>query len=283
MRKIIMLKGLPGSGKTTFAKELLKNDRSFKRINKDDLRAMIDDGKWSTQNEKFIVHMRDSFIALALHNGYSVVVDDTNLAPKHAMKLKNLAKIAEVEFEEKFIDTPIEECIKRDLKRTRSVGEKVIKKMQQEFLGEKRFSKKPEHIEGAPNAIIVDIDGTLAIRQNRNPFDWKKVGQDRPNQPIVDLVLNLMKDHRIILVSGRDEVCRDETSLWLQNNGIGACPLFMRPRDNNEKDSIIKRRIYDEHIKPHFNVKYVIDDRNQVVEMWRELGLTCLQVAEGDF
>ena len=57
----------------------------------------------------------------------------------------------------------------------------------------------------------------------------------------------------------------------------------MRPEGNNEKDSIIKKRIYEDHIKGKFNVEFVLDDRNQVVEMWRELGLTCLQVAEGDF
>lgn len=283
MRKIIMLKGLPGSGKTTFAKELLKNDRSFKRINKDDLRAMIDDGKWSTQNEKFIVHMRDSFIALALHNGYSVVVDDTNLAPKHAMKLKNLAKIAEVEFEEKFIDTPIEECIKRDLKRTRSVGEKVIKKMQQEFLGDKRFSKKPEHIYGVPTAIIVDIDGTLAIRRDRSPYDWSKVGQDDVNETVASLVNSQNEDHIIILVSGRDGCCAKETEEWLKKHEIKYHKLLMRTPNDNRKDSIIKKELYDNLIKGKFNIEFVLDDRNQVVEMWRELGLTCLQVAEGDF
>lgn len=57
----------------------------------------------------------------------------------------------------------------------------------------------------------------------------------------------------------------------------------MRPAGNMEKDSVIKRRLYEEHIKGTYNVAYVIDDRNQVVEMWRSLGLRCLQVANGDF
>ena len=59
--------------------------------------------------------------------------------------------------------------------------------------------------------------------------------------------------------------------------------LFMRPTGDTRKDSILKKEIYDNHIKGKYNVKYVLDDRDSVVEMWREQGLTCLQVAPGDF
>lgn len=133
------------------------------------------------------------------------------------------------------------------------------------------------------DAIIVDIDGTLAIRRDRGPYDWSKVGQDDVNDTIRKLLIRYRSIQQLILVSGRDECCRSETIDWLKRNNIAYDELFMRPEGNNEKDSIIKKRIYEDHIKGKFNVDFVLDDRNQVVKMWRELGLTCLQVAEGDF
>ena len=88
---------------------------------------------------------------------------------------------------------------------------------------------------------------------------------------------------KIIVVSGRDAVCRDLTVNWLLANGVPFDELYMRPEGNNEKDVIIKRRIFDEKLRDRFTIKFVLDDRNQVVEMWRGLGLLCCQVADGNF
>src|ERR1035437_3369332 len=95
--KIIMTRGLPGSGKTFFAKEFIKKNPSFKRVNKDDLRLMIDDGKWSKDKEKFIIEARDELVKISLDGGFSVIVDDTNLSPKHFAHLTDMFKDAEVE------------------------------------------------------------------------------------------------------------------------------------------------------------------------------------------
>jgi hypothetical protein len=57
----------------------------------------------------------------------------------------------------------------------------------------------------------------------------------------------------------------------------------MRDKGNNEKDSIVKRNMFEKYIRGKYFIEYVLDDRNQVVEMWRSMGLTCLQVADGDF
>ena len=57
----------------------------------------------------------------------------------------------------------------------------------------------------------------------------------------------------------------------------------MRKNGYNKKDSIVKKEIFDEYIKDKYYVEFILDDRNQVVDMWREMGLTCLQVAEGNF
>lgn len=135
-------------------------------------------------------------------------------------------------------------------------------------------------------AIIVDIDGTLALRTgDRSPFDWGRVGEDVLNPPVVDLVrmIHGARRHEIILMSGRDEVCRTETQEWLIKYRIPFNRLYMRPTGNNEKDSVVKERLYREHIESQIEVEFVLDDRDQVVKMWRSIGLTVFQVAEGDF
>ncbi len=136
-----------------------------------------------------------------------------------------------------------------------------------------------------PDAIICDIDGTLAHNvSGRSPYDWKRVGEDALDH-IIQNILSIYCDanYEIILLSGRDEVCRPETEEWLKKHIIGYDFLYMRPKGNNEKDSIIKERIYREHIEGKYNVLFVLDDRKQVVDMWRSLGLKCLQVQPGDF
>lgn len=136
-----------------------------------------------------------------------------------------------------------------------------------------------------PKAIIVDIDGTLAKMNGRGPFEWMRVGEDLVNEPIRHIVnLYQASGHTIIIFSGRDSVCRKVTEDWLSDNLIGYNSLFMRPEGNNEKDSIIKRRLFDENILGKYDIQFVLDDRNQVVDMWRkDLGLTCLQVNYGNF
>ncbi len=59
--------------------------------------------------------------------------------------------------------------------------------------------------------------------------------------------------------------------------------FLMREAGNTENDAIIKRRMFDEHIRANYNVLGVFDDRDRVVEMWRSLGLTCFQVDKGNF
>lgn len=132
-------------------------------------------------------------------------------------------------------------------------------------------------------AVIFDIDGTLAHRVNRSPYDWERVGEDTLDQAVAEILRMYDKaNYRIIIFTGRDGICEKETKDWLKQHGITWDHFDIRPAGNNERDSIIKRRMY-EKIKDRYDVIAVFDDRNQVVEMWRYLGLKCFQVAEGDF
>lgn len=135
---------------------------------------------------------------------------------------------------------------------------------------------------------IVDIDGTIAIRGDRSPYEWAKVGLDTPNQPIIDILTSLFVEQGaiFIFVSGRDGSCEKETREWIKKYipiPLESTMLLMREAGNTEPDYIIKERIYRKSIDATYNVLAVFDDRNSVVKMWRSIGLTCLQVAEGDF
>lgn len=140
-----------------------------------------------------------------------------------------------------------------------------------------------------PKCIIVDMDGTLAKRRKgvseRSPYDWERVGEDRPNWPVIKLVQILKQtgEYSISILSGRDEKARQLTEDWLRQYGVTYDWLFMRPSGNNQKDCLFKCRIYINEILPHYEVEFVLDDRDQVVAFWRSIGLTCFQVDYGDF
>lgn len=152
-------------------------------------------------------------------------------------------------------------------------------------------------------AILADLDGTLALRgpgpdgSQREWFDFDRVGEDRPNWPVVNLVKDLHRYHNvvcnsdlaIIAISGRPNTCYVETEAWLHRHHIPHDALFMRDpahvdgAGNMVADALIKEHIYREEIEPFYEVQFCLDDRDQVVAMWRSLGLTVFQAAFGAF
>ena len=283
MKKVIILKGLPGSGKSFYAKELVNgHTNQYKRVNKDDLRAMLDDSKWSRGNEKFILTLRDTIIRQALDDGKHVIVDDTNLAPIHEKTIRKIAgEFENTKVEVKFFDVPVEVCIDRDKKRENPVGETVILDMYNKYL--RPSDKIMKYDPNLPNCVVFDCDGTLAESHNRNIFDWTKVGQDKVHLDVADIINRYKRDHAVLIVSGRDGACYDLTHKWLTDNKIHFDELFLRPAGDTRKDCIIKEEIYREEIEGKYNVVGWWDDRNQVVNHMRSLGLRVYQVANGDF
>jgi len=282
--QVIICKGLPGSGKTTFAREYCEKNTDWVRINRDDIRRMR--GKyWLPKDEDFITDMERMCVATALNNGKNVVIDGTNLNTKFLNQMKHfiLNVNADADIIEKTFDTSPEECIKRDAKRGEaSVGADVIWDMYYKYIAP---PQKYDENKNLRHAIIVDIDGTLAINNSgRSPYDWSRVNEDDVYTPIRNIV-NWACDVRYIIVfSGRDSSCRELTEKWLTDNRINYNVLFMRATGDNRKDSIVKKELFEQHVRGQYYVDLVIDDRDQVVRMWRkELGLTCLQVNYGAF
>lgn len=281
MTKLWMTKGLPASGKTTSARtlELL----GVLRVNKDDLRSMLFEN-WKPQKEKVVLKARDAIIETALSSGRYVVVDDTNLVPKHEERLRQLAREHKAEFEIiDLTDVPLAVCLERNAQRTGKarVPDHVIRQMWVDHI------RGPiTYDESLPRAVIVDIDGTLAHMNGRGPYEWGRVGEDGLDERVSEVVSALAEKYYIIYLSGRDEVSHDQTVEWLERHDLYhfAMGLHMRPHGDMRKDAVVKRELFEQHIKPHYYPYLVLDDREQVVRMWRDdLGLTVWQVADGNF
>lgn len=303
--KVLILQGIPACGKSTLAKQLVRGEMAYtfvygqgqwKRVNKDDFRKQFDESIWSEQNEKFLLAVRNYTIERALKDGLNVVVDDTNLNPRHIHDIGIIADEYGAEVQFKFFPIELEEAIKRDAAREAkgeaTVGAKVVKKIHSQLKdGLPRLSSwtpyevrpyvKPE---GKPEAIIVDIDGTLAHTTGRSPYDNSLVHTDTVDKIVLELV---QKEHSlgttVIVLSGRKDDCRDVTDKWLRDKGVEFEHLYMRDYRDDRNDAIVKNELFDKYVRDNYRIKYVLDDRNRVVKRWRALGLKTLQVEDGDF
>ena len=142
------------------------------------------------------------------------------------------------------------------------------------------------------SAIIIDLDGTLADISHRRHHvedgnkNWKAfyngITRDDINVWCHAIIDRFSDDNEVLLVTGRPEPYRDITRAWLDRYHISYSGLFMRPDKDYRKDFVIKQEIYDNYIKDSFDILFAIDDRQQVVDMWRRNDITCLQCAEGD-
>jgi predicted kinase len=300
-KTVIILRGLPASGKSTYARKLLdENPGIYKRLNKDELRVMLDNNHHTAHNEKFIEKVRDFMLVEALLDGKHVIVDDTNLSDRPVERIKNVVRkfnadhSQQVQVEIKEMKVSLEECLERDKSREKRVGEDVINRMHRQHIlkdtsdGLKHDKKHPTYrIQdlSLPKAIICDLDGTLCLMNGRSPFDASKCDQDLPNIPVVNMVKNYYQlGYKILLVSGREDPYQPQTEKWLAGQNISYHVLIMRKAGDYRKDAIIKKEIFRNHIEGKYFVELVLDDRNQVVDLWRiDLLLPCFQVFYGDF
>lgn len=131
MAKMIILAGLPGAGKSTLAKKMVKQDPTYVRVNLDDIRSML--GTSDFNKEKLVEQIELISIGYAFNQKYNVIVDDTNLNPKKINKLKVIAKQYNADVDYKLISTDVEECIRRDALRERPVGEDVIRRFYEKY------------------------------------------------------------------------------------------------------------------------------------------------------
>lgn len=304
---IIATRGVSGSGKSDWAlKQIAADPENFVRVNRDECRAtLFNSPKLSGAEEHYITRVQHEAIRLNIKMGRSVIIDDTNLRLRVLRELNIIAIDLGVEFKVEDFPVPLEQSLAWNIKRGaaggRLVPEDVIRNQYMKFTNKGKFTEykvltvMPEkNTESGwkqyipdvtlPKTYIFDIDGTLSLLNGRNPYDTTRVLEDAENVPVTNLLRMLAAaGYKIVITSGRSDICRADTELWLKRNGIPFDALFMRKDGDERKDAIIKNEIFEASIRPFYNVEGVYDDRDQVVKMWREIGLFCAQVNYGDF
>ena len=295
-QKVILTIGLPGSGKTTWAVKYCKENPNFRRINNDDIRAVIldPDVKWTPKLEDEVRRIRNNQTNLLLFSGYDLIIDNTHLNPKTLRKTKEFIRqsFPQVVIEEKsFLDVMVYECVRHDAERIvrgeRGVGSKVIFDMAHKAGLEiyPKLKSDPNLL----NCIICDLDGTLALFGNRrSAYDASNCHFVDEINPAVQHVLQtyIFDDCNfpIFFFSGRTDKYKEQTIKFLHKAGFiltdGFISLAMRKEGDFRADTIVKEEMYNEFIKDKFNVLFCLDDRPSVVRLWKELGLNVFNVGD---
>ncbi|WP_281310449.1 AAA family ATPase [Flavobacterium flavigenum] len=293
---LTILVGCPASGKSTFAEWKVRTEAKTMRISRDEIRFSQFQEVMDNSVESMISKIINVQIKTLLSNGWNVLLDTCNVKLDYIKQpIAEFSEMANIEF--KVFDLPLEELFSRNEKRDRKVPKKVIENMfyqlqktkeNFDFKPIKKVNKNLEYCNqnpDLPKAIICDLDGTLALMNGRNPFDASKCDEDEINNPVANVLRNYKKlGYEILLVSGREDRYKEPTLRFLQTHEIEYDDLIMRKTKDSRKDSIIKTEIYNESIKDKYFVEFVLDDRNQVVDTWRnDLKLPCFQVYYGDF
>jgi len=293
---LTMLIGSPASGKTTYAEWIVRTESKTMRISRDEIRFAQFQDQMDAPTEGMITKIINEQTRTLLSNGWNVILDNCNTKWDYIKEpIAIFKELANIEF--KLFDLPLEELYERNEKRTRKVPKKVIENMYHQLQGLKqkfdfkpikRMQKELEYCQQDPNlpkAIICDLDGTLALMNGRNPFDASTCDQDLINEPVSNLLKNYKKlGYKILLVSGREDKYKEPTLRFLATHEIVFDDLIMRKTKDSRKDSVVKTEIYNNHIKGNYFIEFVLDDRNQVVDTWRnDLKLPCFQVYYGDF
>jgi predicted kinase len=289
--------GIPASGKSTWSIQKAKYDPNTVRINRDDFRFMMKDAPiCDPKIEGLISKLVFQAIDACLAKNLNVIVDQTHLKAEYLDALAEHVKY-KADFKIQLFDISLEKAIERDNLREKKVGEAVIRKMWKDYRRltdtylfenksvQKYVFKNPVHDPALEEVILCDLDGTLAhMNGKRGPFDWLRTDVDDLDEIVAKSIKDHMTlGHKIIFMSGRSEEGRVATEQWLEFYGFKYHALHMRKKDDFRKDNIIKEELYNEHIKGKFNVRHVYDDRQQVVDMWRSLGIKVYQVEKGDF
>ena len=296
--KILVLQGVPASGKSTFARSLVLKDKSYVIVSRDAIREARGE-YWIPEHEDYISDIEEFEIRSAIKHNLNPIIDASNLNPKTIAKWKNLAEELNVNIEFKMFEIDFATALERDSKRERSVGKKVLERFFRNYFPNQLKAyytddrlKEPfyPYNDEKEDCIIVDLDGTVCLHNGRSPYDLTRVSEDIPNYPLVRFLQELICNKHIIFLSGREgtDQCRQDTINWLTENICSSdfgykWELLMRDKNNFEPDEIIKERIFHKEIEPKYSVLAIFDDRDKVVKMWRSLGLLCNQVYWGNF
>ena len=289
MKNIIVLVGCPGSGKSTLAQEYV--EKGYVRISQDDM------GRFEH---------RKAFDK-AISEGHNIILDRMNHDKRQRSRYLTPAKeagykttiqtfyMSSAKCLQRCIDRKDHPTIKTD-KDAASAVDFFFRNYEPVSLDEADMIVRTDDIvEVKHRAVICDIDNTIADGSHRQHYlqgpkkDWKNFFAEMHNDGLKKDVAEIVDNyyfclgHSIIMCSGRPDEYRAVTTDWLSRHNVVHTKLLMRRRGDYRPDNLVKQIIWEHEIRPYYNVKFVLDDRDQVVKMFREQGLTVLQVEYGNF
>lgn len=282
---VIFTVGVSASGKTTWASQFSK-EFDYTIISRDDLRAYLcNPFSWAawkkrgSKGEKAVNALQADNIEVAIDCGSNVIICDTNLNPRNWSHIAERFSNAGYSVWFKFFDVDWKTAVERDNARANGVGYSVLAQQFERLHEWERRKSDLLKLGGRP-AVLCDIDGTLAHMTTRGPYDYDKVDTDSLDDEIFDILRGLSSlGYAIVIVSGRDGICKEDTHNWLLAN-LRNVPFYHYQRAVGDKrpDDVIKEELLEQIVAYGFCPKMVFDDRPRVTRMWRRLGLKVFQV-----
>lgn len=298
--RLIILCGISGAGKSNWACSYVEMHADAVIISRDAIRLMLfgnnDEQYYNSirlgDRERTVSDVQSVLIKSSLEMGKTVIIDDTNLTSCVVNGILNRFRKFKAEF--KLFDVDVDTAIERNRSRARTVGAHVIKQQYDKwqhlnniFNFETREPQVVERLamrENLRDAFVFDLDGTLSENvTGRSPFHWDRVGEDKVRGS-VKACLSALKTcgYAVVICSGRDSCCEAMTRNWLVDNHITFDKLKMRPLGDQRPDWQVKEEMWRD-LAEQYNLVAFFDDRQQVVDHGRCLGLHMFQVAQGDF
>lgn len=281
-RHVIFTVGVSASGKTTWAKKFCMDwcvGSGWKTISRDGLRASIcQPFSWKawkrlgSKGEKMVNELQSDAVDEAIWSNRNVIICDTNLNAKNFNHLSEKFKSAGYKVYFKFFPVDWKTAVERDNARENGVGISVLA---QQFERLHALERKDLLKRGGRAAVLCDIDGTLAHMTTRGPYDYDKVDTDSLDDEIFDILRGLSRlGYAIVIVSGRDGICKEDTYNWLLAN-LRNVPFhhYQRAVGDKRPDDVIKEELLKKIIDDGFCPKMVFDDRPRCFRMWQKLGL----------
>lgn len=314
---LYIYRGLPGSGKSTDARSFVAENASNREstraiviVERDILRRIEDPiaAEWYTQEfERAITKVQYEKIALNLRAGNNVISSDTNLPNQNVKQLMQIAVNNGADLNViDFRDVTLAKCLENNENRygtDKYVDPEFIKSAHERFIKGKSLDNpeiphpaaptdllqaepyKPSPM-GVPYALV-DLDGTLALHNGRNPYDTTKYHEDLVNGNVLDTIIGLKEvGYTIDVVTGRSAEHRQVCLDWLDKMSVPYNDLIMRPAGDTRRDDVVKLELFEQNYRNHEDkaVQLCIDDRDRVVSMYRNvLEIPVFQVNYGAF
>jgi predicted kinase len=302
MSEMTFLRGIPASGKSTYAEQWVAEDPANRvRVNRDSIREALFGDASSHVDENKVTEMENKIISQALRAGKDVMSDNTNTNMAFLPKAIKFAKAnGATKINHKDFPISLEVAKKRNRERDRKVPEHVLERMHKNLGPEGQFPVFPGSYKTKDlvlpktrkMAVFFDMDGTLNDVRGVRHFLAPKNGKKRRDfdsfhrmsefEPAVDDVLQMAHDaheagFEVVITTARSEPYRETTQKWLDEHGVPYANIFMRKEGDFRTDYEVKKEMYDQ-ISMYYDVVRCVDDNPQAIKAWREKGVAVTTV-----